>query len=107
MRRRWSAALIGCAPPISVLDSNDVILVEIGPGLNFNQERRDLTWIGEPVWLTNLDVGGLVLAQELSFGAFGNPEWTSLWPIAPFNLRHYQNVERAIFRRIYQQGLPT
>ena len=55
-------ALVSRASPINVLDPDDVVLIEIRPGLNLNQERRDLPRIGEAVWLADRDVGGLVLA---------------------------------------------
>ena len=42
-RRR---VLVSGASPVNVLEPDDVVLVEIGPGLNLDQERRDFAWIG-------------------------------------------------------------
>ena len=47
---------------IDVLEADDVVLVEIRPGLDLDQERRDLARVGEPMLLADRDVGGLVLA---------------------------------------------
>ena len=34
---------------IDVLEADDVVLVEIGPRLHLNEERRDLARVGEPM----------------------------------------------------------
>src|SRR5262245_49585078 len=57
------------APPIDVVISDDIVLIEIGPRLDLDEEGRDLTRVGEAMLLADRDIGGLVLAQHLDLVA--------------------------------------
>src|SRR6202034_2925004 len=52
---------------IDVVDSDDVILAAIAYGLNLDQLRVDLAWIGEPVRRANRQVDRFVLVDERHF----------------------------------------
>ena len=52
-------------PMIDVVVPDDVVFVEIGARLNFNDKGGDLAWISQTVPLADGDVGRLVLAQNL------------------------------------------
>ena len=54
------------------LVSHDVVLIEIGPRLNLDEEGRNLTEIGEPMSAANRNVSRLVLAQQLDVVALGD-----------------------------------
>src|ERR1700674_1903416 len=59
-----SGALLVGAALIDVVEPDDIVLVEIGPRLDLDEEGRDLAGIGEAVLLADGDIGGFVLAQH-------------------------------------------
>jgi len=53
--------LVGTTP-VDVVIPDDVILIEIGSRLDFDEEGRNLAWIGQAMLLADRDIGRLVLA---------------------------------------------
>ena len=50
------------APPIDIVISDYIVLIEISPRLDLDEKGRDLTRICQAMLLADRDIGGLVLA---------------------------------------------
>ena len=66
--------LLVSAASIDVVEPDDVVLIEVSAQLDFDEEGRDLSGIAEAMFLTDGDIGGLVLAEQLDLLALGDFE---------------------------------
>src|SRR6478672_1528038 len=76
-RSGWGGELLTGAPSINILEPDDIVLTEIGTGLDLDEKSRDLSRVGEAMLLPDGDVGRLVLAQQFCFLPFGDLECPS------------------------------
>src|SRR5262249_37616576 len=51
-------------PLIHILEPDDVVLAEITSGLDLDEFKRDLAWVGEAVNRADRDIGRLILVND-------------------------------------------
>src|SRR5690348_5216570 len=63
---------VGVGALVGVVDPDDVVLTEVGPGLHLDQLERHLAGVLQAVLLAELDVDGLVLGEQDHLVAAGH-----------------------------------
>jgi hypothetical protein len=61
---RHSPGALPLRPPVPILKTHDVALVEAAAGLHLDDLARDHPGLGQAVGLADRDVGGLVLGEQ-------------------------------------------